>query len=61
MPVRRTTSNGKPAYQYGKSGTKYTYTAGNEDSRERAKKKAITQGLAIQQSQRRAGRRVDPL
>jgi len=47
MPVRRTTTNGKPAYQWGKTGKKYSYTAGNESSRERAKKRAIQQGLAV--------------
>lgn len=47
MPVRRTTKNGKPAYQYGQSGAKYTYTAGNEASRARAKAKAERQGRAI--------------
>jgi len=47
MPVRRTTKNGQPAYQYGTTGAKYPYTAGNKASRERAKKKAIKQALAI--------------
>jgi hypothetical protein len=47
MPVHKTTKNGKPAYQWGKSGAKYTYTTGNTASRERAKKKAIDQGLAV--------------
>ena len=47
MPVRRTTVDGKPAYQWGKTGKKYSYTAGNESSRERAKKRAIKQGLAV--------------
>ena len=47
MPVHRTTTNGKPAYQWGKTGKKYSYTAGNESSRERAKKRAIQQGLAV--------------
>lgn len=47
MPVHRTTLNGKPAYQWGDTGKKYTYAAGNVQSRERAKKKAINQGLAV--------------
>ena len=46
MPVHRTTSNGKPAYQWGQSGAKYTYTPGNEESRRRAKAKAEAQGRA---------------
>ena len=29
MPIQRTTKNGKPAYQYGPTGAKYVYTAGN--------------------------------
>ncbi len=48
MPIHRTIKNGKPAMQYGNSGAKYTYTAGNPASREHAKKQAIRQALAIQ-------------
>jgi len=47
MPLHRTTKNGKPAFQYGSTGAKYTYTPGSEASREAAKKKAIKQALAI--------------
>ncbi len=47
MPVHTTTKNGKPAYQWGSSGAKYTYVPGNKASRERAKKLAIQQGLAV--------------
>lgn len=47
MPIQRTVKNGKPAYQYGPDGAKYTYTPGNAASRLAAKKKAIKQGLAI--------------
>ena len=46
MPIQRTTSNGKPAYQWGDTGKKYTYKAGDPSSRMAAKKKAIKQGLA---------------
>jgi hypothetical protein len=53
MPIKRTSVNGKPAYQYGDDGAKYTYTAGNAASRLAAKKKAIKQGLAISKSQKR--------
>lgn len=49
MPVHRTTANGKPAYQWGDAGKKYTYTANNAASRLAAKKKAIKQGLAVAQ------------
>lgn len=48
MPVRRTTLNGKPAYQWGTSGKKYTYTAGNKASRTRAKQAAERQGRTIE-------------
>jgi len=47
MPVRRTTVDGKPAYQWGTTGKKYSYTSGNKASRERAKEKARAQGLAV--------------
>ncbi len=47
MPVKRTTKDGKPAYQYGDMGKKYTYAAGDEASRKRAKKQATDQGQAI--------------
>jgi len=48
MPVHRTTAaNGKPAYQWGATGKKYTYKAGNAASRLAAKKSAIKQGLAV--------------
>jgi hypothetical protein len=47
MPLRRTTVNGKPAFQYGERGKKYVYTAGDPESRKRAKKRAIKQAMAI--------------
>lgn len=50
MPVHKTTSNGKPAYQWGNHGKKYTYKPGDKASRERAKKKAIAQGQAAHAS-----------
>ena len=53
MPIHRTTKNGKPAFQYGTKGAKYTYTSGNAASRKAAKDKAIKQALAIA---RRSGR-----
>lgn len=52
MPIHRTTKNGKPAMQYGTHGAKYTYTPGNKQSREAAKRKRIKQALAIE---RRSG------
>lgn len=50
MPVQRGTSNGKPCYKWGNSGKCYTYTAGNEESRKRAKQKAEAQGRAVYSS-----------
>jgi hypothetical protein len=47
MPVHHTTKNGKPAFQWGQHGAKYTYTLGNKSSMETAKKRAIAQGLAV--------------
>jgi len=47
MPLHRTTKNGKPAFQYGTAGAKYTYMPGNQANREAAKQKAIKQALAI--------------
>lgn len=47
MPVRHTkTEDGRPAYQWGPTGTKYTYTRGNTQSRARARNKAYQQGRA---------------
>lgn len=46
MPVHRTTKNGKPAYQWGKSGKKYAYTPGKKGSAARAKAKARRQERA---------------
>ncbi len=47
MPVHKTTSGKKPAFQWGDSGKKYPYTPGNKASMIAAKKKAIDQGLAV--------------
>jgi hypothetical protein len=48
MPLRQTTLNGKPAYQWGTTGKKYSYTPGNAAQRELAKRKALEQGKAIE-------------
>lgn len=50
MPVRRTTKQGRPAYQWGNAGKKYAYTPGDKASRERAKTKARKQGRAVNAS-----------
>lgn len=51
MPVQRCQKDGKPGFRYGKSGTCYTYTAGDEDSRNRARAEAEKQGRAIKSRQ----------
>lgn len=51
MPVQRCRTKGRPAYRWGNSGKCYTYTAGNEASRKRAKQRAYIQGSAIEASQ----------
>lgn len=51
MPVKACSKNGKPGYKYGDSGTCYTYTAGSEFSRKKAKAKAARQGRAIKANQ----------
>jgi len=47
MPIRRTTKNGRPAFQFGTTGKKFGFTAGNAESRERAKRRAKRQERAI--------------
>lgn len=48
MPVKNCRENGKPGFKWGNSGKCYTYTPGNEQSRKRARDKAVRQGRAIQ-------------
>jgi hypothetical protein len=50
MPIHRATKDGRPAWQWGKTGAKYPYTPGNKQSMMAAKKKAIRQGLAVARS-----------
>ncbi len=47
MPVKDCQDSGKPGYKYGDSGKCYTYTPKDEVSRNKAKKQAIIQGIAI--------------
>jgi hypothetical protein len=47
MPVKECQSEGKPGLKWGDSGKCYTYTPNNEGSRNKAKKSAIIQGIAI--------------
>jgi hypothetical protein len=46
MPVHRSKDGKGPYYQWGESGKKYHYEAGDAQSRERAKEKAEKQGRA---------------
>jgi hypothetical protein len=50
MPVHRSKDSKGPYYQWGDSGKKYHYTAGDKSSREAAKKKAEKQGQAARAS-----------
>jgi hypothetical protein len=50
MPVQRKKDSEGPYYQWGNSGKKYHYEAGNKASRERAKNKATKQGQAARAS-----------
>lgn len=47
MPVQKCQKDGKPGYKCGKQGKCYTYTKGDKKSRDRAKKQAIDQCIAI--------------
>ena len=50
MPVHRGQDSQGPYYQWGDHGKKYYYTAGDEESRKRAKDKAEAQGAAAHAS-----------
>jgi hypothetical protein len=47
VPIEKCQKDGKPGYRWGEEGTCYTYTAGNENSREQAYQKALQQARAI--------------
>lgn len=51
MPVKRSKDSKGPYYQWG-NAKKYYYTSGSKISRERAKKRASRQGVAIKINQR---------
>lgn len=50
MPVHRGSDGSGPYYQWGKSGKKYHYTAGEKKSRDAAKQQATKQGQAARAS-----------
>lgn len=47
MPVQSCSENGKPGYKWGDAGKCYTYNPDSESSKAAAKKKALSQGIAI--------------
>lgn len=47
MPIEECQEDNKPGYRYGENGKCYTYTAGDEESRNAAKQQAYLQGAAI--------------
>lgn len=53
MPVQACRLNNKPGFKFGSTGRCYVYTAGNAQSRNRARNKAAAQGRAIKASQSR--------
>lgn len=50
IPIKKCKADGKPGFKWGDSGKCYTYTPGNEESIERARKKAEAQGAAAHAS-----------
>lgn len=51
--LERCRKNGKPAYRWGPEGKPYTYTAGDKPSRERAKRRAESQGRQMKANKRK--------
>ena len=47
MAVNECQLNGKPAFKWGKTGECFTYNPGDESSKDRARQKAVDQGIAI--------------
>lgn len=47
MPVQRCRAKGRPGWKFGKTGHCYVYRPGDQAGSNRAKKKALKQGLAI--------------
>jgi len=47
MPIRQCQINNNPGFKWGQQGKCYDYTPGDEQSIAEAKKKAISQGVAI--------------
>lgn len=47
MPIKECQDNGKPGLKWGDKGKCYTYTPNDATSRNKAKKDAIKQAIAI--------------
>lgn len=47
MPLKRCETGGKPGYKWGDDGKCYTYTAGDDSGRRKARRAALAQGVAI--------------
>jgi hypothetical protein len=47
MPVMECSHNGLPGWKYGESGYCYTYKPGSEEGSNKAKQKAVLQGIAM--------------
>jgi len=47
MPVKECQENNEPGYKWGDEGKCYIYSPNNEGSKKNARKKALTQGIAI--------------
>lgn len=47
MPVKQCQDKGEPGFKWGDQGKCYTYSPYNEGSKNKAKKSAILQGIAI--------------
>jgi hypothetical protein len=50
MPIQNCQKDGKPGFKWGPEGFCYIFEQGNKESIERARKKALEQGRAIEAS-----------
>lgn len=47
MPIKRCSINGKPGFKWGDMGKCYTYDPDSLSEKQKARKKALKQGIAI--------------
>lgn len=52
MPLQECQQDGNPGYRWGSDGKCFTYTEGNDSSKERARDNALEQGRAIEASKK---------